>query len=91
LTQDIIRWSGLSPEELAIEINHLIVNDFAALVQILYRLDVSDHKMKAVLSAHPQEDAGKLIAALILERLKQREEMKSKFPPKEDIPEEDRW
>jgi hypothetical protein len=47
--------------------------------------------MKAVLSAHPQEDAGKLIAALILERLKQREEMKSKFPPKEDIPEEDRW
>lgn len=91
MTPDIIRWSGLSPEELAIEINHLIVNDFAALVQILYRLDVSEEKMKTVLSAHPQEDAGKLIAALIIERLKQREEMKSKFPPKEDIPEEDRW
>lgn len=88
---EIIRWATMSPEELAKEINHLIVHDFAALVQILYRLDVSEAKLKMVLAENPQQDAGMLIAALIIERLKKREEMKKQFPGEENIPEEDRW
>lgn len=91
MQQEIIRWSAMSPEELAKEINHLIVHDFAALVQILYRLDVSETKLKSVLAENPQDDAGRLIAALIIERLKIREEMKQQFPRQENIPEEDRW
>jgi hypothetical protein len=88
---EIIRWAGMNPEELAKEINHLIVHDFAALIQILYRLDVSEAKLKMVLSENPKQDAGRLIAALIIERLKIREEMKQHFPRQENIPEEDRW
>jgi len=88
---EIIRWATMSPEELAKEINHLIVHDFAALVQILYRLDVSEAKLKMVLAENPRQDAGMLIAALIIERLKKREEMKKQFPGEENIPEEDRW
>ena len=89
--QEIIRWEGMSAEELAKQINHLIVHDFSALVQILYRLDVNEARLKMVLSKNPQEDAGKLIAALIIERLKKREEVKKQFPAQENIPEEDRW
>ena len=91
MQQDIIRWEGMSLEELSNEINQLIVHDFAALIQILYRLDVSEAKLKMVLSENPKQDAGRLIAALIIERLKIREEMKQHFPRQENIPEEDRW
>ncbi|MCA6483821.1 MAG: hypothetical protein ACOVOY_07575 [Sediminibacterium sp.] len=91
MQQEIIRWAGMSPEELSNEINQLIVHDFTALVQILYRLDVSEAKLKMVLSENPKEDAGRLIAALIIERLKKREEVRKQFPAQENIPEEDRW
>lgn len=50
-------------------INELIKNDFSRLVQILYRIDVSEAKLKYILNTHPNEDAGKLIAAVIIERL----------------------
>jgi hypothetical protein len=50
-------------------INELIKNDFTKLVQILYRIDVSEAKLKNILNAHPNEDAGKLIAQVMLERL----------------------
>lgn len=50
-------------------INELIKNDFSKLVQFLYRIDVSEAKLKNILNANPTEDAGKLIAQIILERL----------------------
>jgi hypothetical protein len=50
-------------------INELIKNDFSRLVQILYRIDVSEAKLKYILNAHPTEDAGKLIAQVVIERL----------------------
>lgn len=50
-------------------INELIKNDFSKLVQILYRIDVSEAKLKNILNSNPNEDAGKLIAQIILERL----------------------
>ena len=59
----------LAPEDLANAINELIKNDFSKLVQLLYRIDVSEAKLKYILNAHPNEDAGKLIAKVILERL----------------------
>jgi hypothetical protein len=50
-------------------INELIKNDFSRLVQILYRIDVSEAKLKNILNLHPNEDAGKLIAQVVIERL----------------------
>ena len=54
---------------LAVAINELIKNDFSRLVQILYRIDVSEAKLKNILQTHPNEDAGKLIAQVIMDRL----------------------
>lgn len=59
----------LDPPQLEDAINELIKNDFTRLVQILYRIDVSEAKLKHILNTHPNEDAGKLIAQVILERL----------------------
>lgn len=58
---------GLS--DLIIYINECIQHDFNKLVQLLYRIDVSEEKLKYILQLNPNEDAAKLIAAVIIERL----------------------
>lgn len=53
---------------LAEKINYLIVHDFSLLVQILYRIDVSENKLKTLLKENTDSNAGKIIAALVIER-----------------------
>ncbi len=75
----------LTPEDLAIAINELIKNDFSKLVQLLYRIDVSEAKLKYILQTHPNEDAGKLIVAVVIERLAATKKAREIFStPKED-------
>ena len=78
----------LSTSDLASMINELIKNDFSKLVQLLYRIDVSEAKLKNILQAHPNEDAGKLIAQVVIERLaatkKARESFGTTLPKIED-------
>ncbi len=59
----------LSPTDLIVYINDCINHDFNKLVQLLYRIDVSENKLKTILQSNPTEDAAKLIAAVIIERL----------------------
>jgi hypothetical protein len=59
----------LGPSDLIAYINDCIQHDFNKLVQLLYRIDVSEEKLKYILQLNPNEDAAKLIAAVILERL----------------------
>ncbi len=72
-------------------INELIEKDFSRLVQILYRLDVSEDKLKSVLIENPTGDAGNMIATLILERIAQRESTKNMFTQQGEIAEDDKW
>lgn len=75
----------LSPEDLANAINELIKNDFSKLVQMLYRIDVSEAKLKYILQTNPNEDAGKLIAAVVIERLAATKKAREMFStPKAD-------
>jgi hypothetical protein len=59
----------LGPSDLIAFINDCIQNDFNKLVQLLYRIDVSEAKLKSILQLNPNEDAAKLIATVIVERL----------------------
>jgi len=59
----------LGPTDLIAFINDCIQHDFNKLVQLLYRIDVSEEKLKYILQLNPNEDAAKLIAAVIIERL----------------------
>jgi len=85
---NLLALEKLSTLELETMINDLIKEDFSKLVQLLYRIDVSEAKLKNVLKEHPNENAGKLIAQIVIERLaatkKARESFSSKGPSIEE-------
>ena len=60
-------------------INGLIQNDFEKLVAHLYRIDVNELTLKKLLQQDPKEDAGKIIAAMIIERQQQKIMSRSQF------------
>ncbi|HTM90936.1 MAG TPA: hypothetical protein VL095_00850 [Flavisolibacter sp.] len=78
-------------EHLLLYINHLLVHDFNKLIQILYRVDVSEQKLKEILAANPQTDAAILITELLVQRQEEKIKAKEAFKPNNDIPEEDKW
>lgn len=53
---------------LADRINAMIHDDFNRLIQLLYRIDVNEERLKKLLRENSSTDAGLLIARLILER-----------------------
>ncbi len=81
---NLLALEKLSTPDLETLMNELIKNDFSKLVQLLYRIDVSEAKLKNILQANPNEDAGKLIAQVVLERLaatkKARESFGTRLP-----------
>ena len=55
-------------EKLVDFIQHLMTNNFERLIQLLYRLDVSETQLKSLLLDAPQTDAALLISQLIVQR-----------------------
>ncbi len=53
-------------------INKLIKSDFDKLIVYLYRIDVNEQQLKLLLQENPDEDAGNIIATLIIERQQQK-------------------
>ena len=86
---------GLTESEfrstLSDHINSLIINNFSLLISILYRLDISEKKLKEILLQQPQANAGNIIADLIIEKQLQKIETRKKYSTKEDIDPEERW
>lgn len=73
-------------------LNQLIKNDFEKLVACLYRVDVDEKKLKALLRENPDKDAGNLIASLIIERQVQKIETRKQFSRDDDrANDEERW
>ena len=75
---------------LAQRIHFLINNEFRELVQLLYRIDINEARLKQLL-AQSNEDAGMLIASLIIERQLEKIESRKKFNNIDDISEEEKW
>jgi hypothetical protein len=82
---------GELKEKLANYIHHLINHDFNKLVSILYRIDVSEQKLKQLLEGNPSEDAGKIIATLIIERQLEKLKWRKQDRHNDNISEDDRW
>lgn len=79
-------------EQLSSYINSLIKNDFEKLVSYLYRIDVSEQKLKILLQQNPGEDAGNIIATLIIERQQQKIKTRKQLNPRDDnIDNEEKW
>ena len=77
--------------ELRAAINDLISEDFSKLVQILYRADVSETRLKRELAINKNTDAGTIIANLFLERQKQKIESKRSSSADSQASDEERW
>ncbi len=79
-------------KQLSIHINHLIKNDFEKLITYLYRVDVREQKLKSLLQQFPGEDAGNIIAGLIIERQQQKIKTRQQFSQRDnDLSEEEKW
>ena len=78
--------------KLAVYINDLIRYHFEQLVSLLYRIDVSEAKIKSLLQQQPNEDAAKIIAALIIERQIQKIKTRQQFSQRDNnFDEEEKW
>lgn len=79
-------------EQLAAYINDLINHDFSYLVQLLYRLDVSEQKLKTMLQETAGTDAAWQIADSIISRQVEKINTRRRFSTnRDDIPDEDKW
>jgi hypothetical protein len=79
-------------EKLSAYIAELINHDFGKLINILYRLDVSEQKLRALLASSAATDAGLLIAELIIERQSQKIKSRRQFNQRgKNIADEERW
>jgi hypothetical protein len=83
-----VEWALTVPESvteeelillLSTKINDLIQNDFSSLLTLLYRIDVDERKLKAMLQQNPDSDAGLLIAHMVLDRQKQKQATRKQF------------
>lgn len=88
---DIITIEQLSFAELTAAINQLINTDFEKLVFLLYRIDVSEQKIKALLNNTTSSNAGELIAQAIIERLEEKKVSREKYKQQGEIAEEEKW
>ena len=77
--------------QLAAAINHLIQTDFPRLINILYRLDVSENRLKQLLQQEPGVNAGILIANLMIERQVQKIASRNRFRASNNIPDDEKW
>ena len=72
-------------------LNGLLLDDFGALVQVLYRVDVSEARVKNVLQQNPHTDAGDLLAELLLQRLEEKRKTFISFQNPPAASDEERW
>lgn len=75
---------GALEDVLAEKVNVMIQRDFGALVQLLYRIDVSEDRLRRILGADTGEDAGRIIARLIMERQWQKIESRRRYRRNDD-------
>jgi len=74
------------------QIRQLINEDFNALVSLLYRQDVSEHKLRTLLAEQPGADAAVLITGLLVERMAQKIKSRQAFSRRDpSIPDEEKW
>lgn len=80
-------------DQLSQKINTLIETDFQRLVFLLYRIDINETKLKNLLKEYAEENAGNIIAELIIERQMQKIKSRQQFNQQDNnnIDENDKW
>ena len=76
---------------LAEKFNDLINTDFNHLVQLLYRIDINEEKLKQVLKQNEGKDTAALLADLTIERQLQKIRSREDYRKDEDISDDEKW
>jgi len=79
-------------KKLQVEVNRLVETDFQRLVDILYRIDVNERKLKFLLQENVGEDTPVIIADLIIERQMEKLRTRTAFKTdQQDHSDEEKW
>lgn len=78
-------------QQLVIYINQLLVEDFPKLVQLLYRVDISEKKLKLLLQENKDTDAAEIITDLLIKRQEEKQRMKEEFRKNDKIEDDEKW
>lgn len=81
----------LLKERISSHINLLIQFEFQKLVYILYRVDVSESKLKHLLKENQGFDAANIITELIIERQLQKIRSRQEHRNDENISDDEKW
>ena len=88
----IVKDDTITKQVLVDKINDLINNDFQKLVLILYRVDVSEIKLKQLLNENAGTNAALIIADLMIERQAEKIRSRQEFNKRdENISDNERW
>ena len=88
----IVKDDSITKQVLVEKINDLINNDFQKLVLILYRMDVSEIKLKQLLNENAGTNAAIIIADLMIERQAEKIRSRQKFNKQdENISDDEKW
>ena len=83
---------SLGKQLLAEKINELVDTNFQKLILILYRMDVSESKLKQLLADNSGTDAGLIIADLMIERQDEKIKTRQQFTKRdENISDDEKW
>lgn len=72
-------------------IDHLIANNFQQLINVLYKIDVSENKIKLALQQHENRKTAEVLVEMILERLQQKAESRKATKTNKFIPEDEKF
>src|SRR5687768_29812 len=79
-------------KSLAARINDLLNHDFQKLISILYRMDISESKLRRLLEENKTMDAGLIIANLMIEREVQKIQSRKESAQKNnEIKDDESW
>ncbi len=74
------------------KVNELLVTDMNKLISVLYRMDISEHKLSRLLKEHPGTDAAILITELMIERQLEKIKSRHAFNRRDDtLSDEEKW
>jgi hypothetical protein len=71
--------------------NELIKTDFNSLVQLLYRIDISEAKLKQALKENEGKNTGEILAEMTIERQMQKIKSRQQYKRDENISDDEKW
>lgn len=78
-------------EQLVAYINDLVLNDFNKLLQLLYRIDIDENKLKTNLSRQEGRPAAVIIAEMIITRQTEKIISRKNYKQEDTEDNDERW